>query len=417
MTAARPAAKTKWVERLKRVSRSPFCLLIVMLLLVDSGMCYWHSRDKATQFQQHPRLVAIRGAIEGERKPDIVLLGDSLIHSALFSADANLGLIKDKRQNLTYIEARFVQQLVSQKVGKSRELDLLNLSVPGAGPTDAYLILSELKNHDKLPKLVVYGLSPRALIDNLCPAGGAIGGKYALSVAPMEKENPSFFDQIDSLQREVSIWEPVANAIREYGQLGDSPTNDQLHNYYVGLGWHYFHDRSKVYDQLNQLTLSAFNRKKPEAVVASAAPNMTLTTPKKKRGVTERAKMHVHRANFERDLVNYYARYNPPNFNKLERQSKMLDKCAQLVEENGGHLLIVNMPITEENKRLIDPKMFLSYQKKLKQLSTTLGVTTLDFWGTKDFTAEDFLDSVHLNGKGAKMFDRKLTSSINSAWF
>ncbi|MBX9696041.1 MAG: hypothetical protein K2Z81_26880 [Cyanobacteria bacterium] len=416
MSAFEPASKTKWVERLRRFCGSPFCLLIVLLLLVDSGMCYWQSRDKATQCQLNPRLVAIRGVIEGERKPDIVLLGDSLIHSALYSADANLGLMKDKKQSLTYLETRFVQQLVSKKVGRSHNVDLLNLSIPGAGPTDAYLILSELKSHDKLPKLVVYGLSPRALIDNLCPTGGAIGGKFAFSVAPKEKDNPSFFDQIDSLQRKLCRWEPVANAIREYGQLGDSPTNDQLRNYYVGLGWHYFHDRSKVYDQLNQLTLCAFNRRKPESVVASAAPDTILAPKKRKRGVAGKEKMHVDKAAFERELDNYNARYNPPNFKKLERQSEMLEKCAQLVEENDGHLLIVNMPITEENKRLIDRKMFFSYQKELKTLSTTDGVTTLDLWGAKDFTPEDFLDSVHLNGEGAKMFDRKLTSSIDCSW-
>ncbi len=408
--------KTEKPNALKRFFTSPFLLLVVLLIAVDCVVVHFQSLDKQNQFQQNPRLLAIRSAIEGDRKPDVFVLGDSLIYSALYFADSKKGYVADQSQHFTYLEARYLSQQLQDKFG--RKVDILNLSMPGSNPTDAYLILSELEARGKLPKMVLYGASPRAMVDNLVPSAGAIGGKLALNVEPAGAANAGIQGVVARALRDLSNVDAVANKIREYGQLGDSPAPTKVRDFFAGTVWNYFHDRGKVKNQLENATLTAFGRKVDSTKVALAevaAPE--LAHPKKPKRKGPRKAFQVPPEVFQRDLNNYRIRYNPPNFSKLEKQKTQLDKIADLLQKHNSHFFVVSMPISAENKDLIPKDLLKEYQNSLNQLATRDGVTVLDLLSTTDFEKAAFLDSAHLNGDGAVRLDHKLVSTIDSTWF
>ncbi|MBX9670734.1 MAG: hypothetical protein K2X93_24245 [Candidatus Obscuribacterales bacterium] len=400
----------------KRFLASPFLLLIVMLIAVDVVVIYIQSQDKANQFQQNPRLVAIRQAIESDRRPDIVVLGDSLIYSALFFADDAQGLVKDRKQHFTYLEAKFLKQLLKKEFGD--DIDILNLSMPGANPTDAHLLISELEARGKLPKLVLYGISPRAMVDNLVPTAGAIGGRLVLNVRPTGTATSGIAGACDKFVRTVSNFDPVANKIREYGQLGDTPGKEKLRDFFTGVVWNYYHDRAKIKSNFDAITLKALGRKDEQqqiALTTLAAPQPVKLERKRRSG--KRTAFQVDPASFQRDLNNYQVRYNPPNFKKLESQSDQLFKCAEILKNNNSHFLVVSMPISEDNRNLIPDKLFKAYESTLNKIATEPGVTLVDLLTTREFDKASFLDSAHLNGSGATRLDQRLVSSIDKSWF
>jgi hypothetical protein len=418
-----PREADKKLNPVKRFLSSPFLLLVVLLLVVDGAVVYLQSLDKQNQFQQNPRLLAIRSAIEGARKPDVIVLGDSLIYSALFFADANAGLVADKKQHFTYLEARYLSRLLKEKFGM--DVDVLNLSMPAANPTDAYLILSELEERGKLPKLVIYGASPRAMCDNLVPSAGAIGGKLALNVAPSGQAASGGRGVVARAVRDISNIDVVANKIREYGQLGDTPEPAKVRDFYTGAIWSYFHDRGKVRACVEDVALNALGRKPRKDSVAIAqvcAPEVSGPSKRQAKAPSGIA-FQVAPESFQRDLNNYRVRYNPPNFSKLEKQSAKLDKIAELLGRNNSHFLIVSMPLSAENKNLISDELMAAYQSKLSQLDTSNSVTlldsvtVLDLLSTADFEKAAFLDSAHLNGYGATRLDHKLASVMRRSWF
>lgn len=401
-----------------RFFTSPFLLLVVLLIAVDGVVVYLQSLDKKNQFQQNTRLLAIRSAIEGNRKPDVFVLGDSLIYSALFFADSSQGFVADQSQAFTYLEAQYLSQELKDKLGK--KVDVLNLSMPGSNPTDAYLILSELEARGKLPKLVLYGASPRGMADNLVPTAGAIGGKLALNVEPSGDAAEGIQGAIARVVHNISDWDPVANKIREYGQLGDSAGPDKIRDFYTGIVWNYFHDRAKVRSQLEVATLQAFGRKVDPTRLALnevCAPEPPKRPKGNKKKAGPRKFYQVPPEVFERDLNNYRVRYNPPNFSKLEKQSEQLEKIADLLKKHDTHFFVVSMPVSPDNKDLIPDELLAEYKKCLNQLATRDGVTVLDLLSTAEFKKPSFLDSAHLNGDGAVRLDHKLVSSMDRSWF
>lgn len=419
-TRVKPSTTSKEAKpsAFKRAFMSPFVLLVLMLIVVDVAVLTIRSFDSKNQFQQNPRITAIRKAIETGEKPDVLVLGDSLIYSALYFADFDAGMVKPKENDFTYLDARLFSKLLNEQY--KNENDVLNLSVPGGSPTDAHLLLKEMIAQGKAPKLALYGVSPRAMADNLVPNAGAIGGKLVLNVTPTCKTSPTWNDSVEHYVRRLSDIDAVANALREYGQLGDAPSVVKLRDFWVGTFWQYYHDRTKIQTQLSDISTRTLkpslvkpsapqNDSNGSATAAANAPPTAVLNGKKKKVPIWR-KFNPER--FAGDIENYKVRYNPPNFKKFDKQSEELAQLARLCVENDVQLLIVNMPITKANKSLIAPDLYQAYINKLNALGDERGITFIDMSSSEEFTKESFIDSVHLNSIGAQKFEHSLVSSM-----
>ena len=84
-------------------------------------------------------------------------------------------------------------------------------------------------------------------------------------------------------------------------------------------------------------------------------------------------------------------------------------------KKQGIELAIVNMPITAENKKLLNTKLYSDYLTSLVSLSRKFDCQYLDLDKDKSFVSSDFHDSVHVNWKGGKKVQEKLVESLSSS--
>jgi hypothetical protein len=84
---------------------------------------------------------------------------------------------------------------------------------------------------------------------------------------------------------------------------------------------------------------------------------------------------------------------------------------ANLCASHNSRFVIVDMPLTKENRRLIDPKLYEKYRDTLKNLEHQ-GKATVIKGNDWEFGREDFLDSAHLNMRGSKKLQILLTPKL-----
>lgn len=108
----------------------------------------------------------------------------------------------------------------------------------------------------------------------------------------------------------------------------------------------------------------------------------------------------------ERDLAVYKTRYQPLNPERFRLQLNSLERLLRIAGQAEIPVLLVNMPITNENLMLIPPAMRNSWQNPIKELAAKYGAAIKDFDTDNEagLTDADFTDSVHLNRQGAAKF-------------
>ena len=123
------------------------------------------------------------------------------------------------------------------------------------------------------------------------------------------------------------------------------------------------------------------------------------------------------RSNMVNDLRSYQARYNPPNDQGFCEQYRNFERLLQLLSSHHIRTLVVNMPLTSENRSLLAVSTARAYKQAWALLPQQFGADQLDFSTSAAYTQSDFEDSAHLNAVGGnKLFqaiaqyvaDRKL---------
>jgi hypothetical protein len=119
---------------------------------------------------------------------------------------------------------------------------------------------------------------------------------------------------------------------------------------------------------------------------------------------------------FDRDLANYQTRYVPPNFDRLKREAPALKKLADLCSKHGAKLVLINMPLSAPNKKLLDAKLYGEYKSALAGAgsASTVEVLDSDKWSDQ-FPREVFLDSAHLNRAGSKRLQELVAPAVAEA--
>jgi hypothetical protein len=78
--------------------------------------------------------------------------------------------------------------------------------------------------------------------------------------------------------------------------------------------------------------------------------------------------------------------------------------------DNGIHVLLVNMPITELNMSALAPGVYERYSRDIQAAAQKSGAQFMDLNDHKQFPRTDFVDTVHMNGYGAIKFWRLITN-------
>lgn len=251
-----------------------------------------------------------------------------------------------------------------------------NFAIPGEMPTDSYLIVRDLLQGEKQPKVIVVGVGPRDFMDNLLPSPAATDPFEQLSRLHEEHSNdyrPELWSRLNYL---------LSRACPVYGKKNDLAC--QSHRYLL----------SALAPFLPRIEGNASLRFRNEVLPTyrsfEVAKNLCLIAPLKP----------GERASFVDNAAEYRARYKKLDLHTFNLQFKYLDRSLALANSRGIQTVLMAMPITGENRQLISEDAWNMYCTRLRMLARHRNAIFIDAQVCANFKRTDFGDTVHLNQPG-----------------
>ncbi len=301
-------------------------------------------------------------------QPDVVLLGSSLIMSPVWTADFHrYGHVGD-----FYRHHRSYQLEKKLQADGGQPTRVFSFAVPGAMVSDMDLIVDKVLTGAKKPSLVVYGVAPRDFMDDL--AGG-------------ETKTATF------------------SRLGEVSDLGKqnfaASTTDEKLELVFNRACYLFGKRTryqaKTDDYFRKLAHTASVQNQDQFATAANLNVCPLFQPKP--------------ILWQKSLDEYRMRYQRFNQTQFKKQEQFLQDMISTCEKNGMRILLVNMPLTETNIKLMPDGLYDRYRSMLRDISAKNNISLLDL--TKQQYKDDyFYDTVHLNDAGAEQFLTSLNHFI-----
>jgi hypothetical protein len=372
------------------IAGSYICLAFVGLVALDFGsrLTYdaW-SLDKYNSPNRSWIWWAARQFRQEAKRPDVVLLGSSLMMAALHGGDATY---LNSAQNVAlHHKANYLENLLSDRL--HQPVNTFAFAIGGQMVSDAYAISSTMLRGEKKPDTIVYGVAPRDFMDNML-------------ASPASTETFHYMNRLGGLAQEAlpartTFWEKV-----EYGCEKISFLYDHRQDF-VYLQNKY--DRSILASVLHMKDLDYVHTPFALRKIAMAqlpedtGPNEIMILPYDRK-----------RDKYEDNTPEYRSRYRSFNKKKFEIQISFLDKLGNYCDEQGINLVLVNMPLTRDNVTLMPPGLYDKYLSALRHASTKYGARVVDLNQPEVFEKQCFADSVHLNGHGGKIFFEQLADRL-----
>jgi RNase H-fold protein (predicted Holliday junction resolvase) len=309
-------------------------------------------------------------------KPQIVLLGSSLVMHPVSRLDANF-----LNKNLDYVyhhRSDYMKQALEEKLHMSG-LNCFNFALPGGMVSDDYIVARALFVNDHKPQVIVIGLSLRDFIDNGVHCAGA---------------TPAF----RYLKRYIDMGDVIDLAMPQFFQRFD---------YLIGNGiylWGKKLDLQVVLAQTVKEKVSPlFEQIFPISKLNEVDPGRNL--PSNLRAEVEE-NMFIVQANqpysYEDNSKEYKKRYRSPNEKMFVTQKQFFDKLLQLADERQIKVIIVNMPLTPENHKLMPVGSYDKYIQYLSDISSQKQIPFIDLDASGKFSQQNYYDTSHMNASGGK---------------
>jgi hypothetical protein len=132
----------------------------------------------------------------------------------------------------------------------------------------------------------------------------------------------------------------------------------------------------------------------PEAVMAGPIDRATAT------------------AKYTDNTLEYLQRYKHPDPHTYKTQIYFLKKIAEFCHKERIELILVNMPISQANLRLLPKGGYIQYLQTLKEFAMLHNVAFSELNNFERYSQPDFHDSVHLNAFGGQKFFDDVADSI-----
>jgi hypothetical protein len=111
----------------------------------------------------------------------------------------------------------------------------------------------------------------------------------------------------------------------------------------------------------------------------------------------------------------YLRRYSHPDIHTYRTQMFFLNKIAEFCRKERIELVVVNMPITPDNLRLLKPGGYRGYLQGLREFAIFNKLSGVyDLNNFAKYSHKDFHDTVHLNAFGGRKFFDDLTNAVRS---
>jgi len=101
------------------------------------------------------------------------------------------------------------------------------------------------------------------------------------------------------------------------------------------------------------------------------------------------------------NLDDYRHRYLPVDGKRFAVQLMAMNELLNNAKNHGVRVVVVDMPLTAENQQLLSESVWSAYRSSLRDVCTQNRAELLSATKMDDYEKGDFLDSCHLNAKGA----------------
>lgn len=319
---------------------------------------------------------------------NVALLGSSLMVSATNGCDATY--LKKNLNLVSYHKASYFDSLLENEL--DGEFNTYNLAAPGQMPSDAYMTLTAMLKTSHRPDVVVYGVAPRDFIDSSL-------------ASPLDTEPFRFLHRLVNLDdvMQMMFRSPWAKlnwlAERNFYLYGNAlDIQMTMGKKYVDALDMIFppptgNDIFTYWDRVKMLPSYKAGEIHPRAIVV--APQDPTHPPEFKDNTTE-----------------YRERYKNPDSKTYNTQFYFLGKLAELCKRERIELVVVNMPITLDNIRILGSYHYMSYVNALRHFSQEDDVPAFDLNDFALYNIADFHDGVHLNAVGGQKFFKQLTGIL-----
>lgn len=311
-----------------------------------------------------------------QKAPDVVICGSSVLMHPIARVEA-----VHKNKNLDYVldhQSTYFADKLGQAIGQ-KGLSCFSFALPGSMISDNFMVVRGLLTGPRKPSVIVLGLTLRDFIDSGVTCPGA---------------TPPF----RYLKRYANIDDVVDLAMPQVWQRFD---------YWLGkliyLNGKKMDLQTLLADQTKNFLEPIY--KKHFAPCRLVEMDPTRNTASNLRGEIEPGMMIVgphEAASYLDNTAEYRKRYKRNDPKMFEIQSTFLEKILSEAKENGVRVILVNVPVTEQNHTLMPPGAFQKYQDRAKELARKWGIEYFDPADNVQFIQADFYDSVHMNADGGK---------------
>jgi hypothetical protein len=352
--------------------------------------------------------------------PAVVLLGSSLIFRASFETDKDYEHIAlpTKIEDLSefkkkHVEAQHFERLMKEKFGKP--YSTIELGIPASMISDQRAFVDKMVLFEKSPRLVISTIAPREFYDN----------------AYKDPKETTAYEQI-STSYPMTMWEHHPKAAWFYMTRHFQPliflcqtiddVNVRAYTY-----------RFKVSDAARTQLLRIFNQStapstvSPENSITKFPQGNVAAAPKSPIAIASEAATAVAQKNavakaisaipapLERvlpDLECYRFSYNPPDYKQFDRNIDELKAMARACKRAGYVFVIVDMPVTDQNRRQMMPDALGRYRKELSEIAKDYGAKLIVPETRDNYKESDFGDSVHVTAPGGEKIFQCIVNSL-----
>lgn len=318
--------------------------------------------------------------------PHVVLLGSSLMMAALHGGDATYLKLP---QNVAYHHrSTFLEDLLREKL--HQPVNTFAFAIGGQMVSDAYAISTTLLRGDKKPETIVYGIAPRDFMDNML-------------TSPASTETFRYMDRIGHLSEialpaRTTFWERVEWGLGRISFLYDHRLDFvYLQNKYAkNILASVLHMKDLDYVHAPFL----LRKIAMQQLAEDNGPNEIMVPP------------YDPKTPFLDNSAEYRLRYHAFKKKLFDIQFAFLTRLASYCKQEGINLVLVNMPLTEDNVKLMPDGFYQYYLTSVQNEANKYGAQLIDLNKPDVFTKNCFADSVHLNGMGGKKFFQVLSERL-----
>jgi hypothetical protein len=296
-----------------------------------------------------------------QHKPTVVLLGSSLMMFPFWSMDKGKDPV-----HVGDIFHHHGSAALEETMSKAGFTDphVFSFAIFGQMVSDAFIYVNEYLQGDKKPEFLVYGIAPRDFNDS------------DLS-SPMAT---------NTFKRLVNL-----HNLGPYANLYLPGLNDKLDFVMSHLCYFYSH-RWRLQQDFGKFV---------ERIYVQAGVH----EPEKKLDFSNAGFMMFGGFNerWESSEKEYTRRYKNIDQRDLSVQMGFLKRLLQVSRERGIKVIVVNMPLSEINRKLLPPGFYQRFRGEIgKIVAQEQGVRYVDIGDSSDFTRWDFWDTAHLGPAGGE---------------